>query len=256
VQDRVKRDFWSELPAFQRAWADHVRRWPKDEIAAAVDRSRDPAGSWRGDGGQYLDPEQHTQAKDEISRVQRAEKAVTRDMREAGSQNECGGWLEGLDYRLKSEDRLKEKLAEKIEHEPGKTVATALGQVSDAIRYTFCFEPMSYVDGCSGVTHHLEEHGYRMIYGKNHWLDNPEYKGINTRWVTAEGQRFEVQFHTPESFHAKQHVTHWSYERLRNPLTEDDERTELRSYQREVCTWIGVPRGIQVIGDFPQKGHV
>ena len=44
-----------------------------------------------------------------------------------------------------------------------------------------------------------------------------EYKGINTRWVTQEGQRFEVQFHTSESFHAKQNVTHDAYERLRNP---------------------------------------
>ena len=43
-----------------------------------------------------------------------------------------------------------------------------------------------------------------MIYSKNHWRDDPEYKGINTRWITPEGQRFEVQFHTAESFHAKQ----------------------------------------------------
>ena len=59
-----------------------------------------------------------------------------------------------------------------------------------------------------------------MIYSKNHWRDDPEYKGINTRWVTPEGQRYEVQFHTAESFHAKQQVTHEAYERLRNPLTQ------------------------------------
>ena len=45
-----------------------------------------------------------------------------------------------------------------------------------------------------------------MYYSKNYWAD-PEYKGINTRWLTAEGQRFEVQFHTPDSFHAKHDVT-------------------------------------------------
>ena len=42
-----------------------------------------------------------------------------------------------------------------------------------------------------------------MIYTKNHWRDDLEYKGINTRGVTPEGQRYEVQFHTAESFHAK-----------------------------------------------------
>jgi hypothetical protein len=48
-----------------------------------------------------------------------------------------------------------------------------------------------------------------MYQSTNYWGD-PEYKGINTRWITRQGQRFEVQFHTPESFHAKQQVTHES----------------------------------------------
>ena len=128
-------------------------------------------------------------------------------------------------------------------------------QISDAIRYTFCFEPASYSDGYWDVKQRLEAREYRMVYSKNHWRDDPEYKGINTRWVTLEGQRFEVQFHTPESYHAKQEVTHGSYERLRNPLTQDDERQELRSYQREACRWIAVPEGAASIADYLWRGH-
>ena len=94
-----------------------------------------------------------------------------------------------------------------------------------------------------------------MIYSKNHWRDDPEYKGVNTRWVTAENQRFEVQFHTAESFYAKQELTHKSYERLRNPLTQDEERQELRSFQREVCSWIPVPEDATTIPDYYLKGH-
>ena len=94
-----------------------------------------------------------------------------------------------------------------------------------------------------------------MIYSKNHWRDDPEYKGINTRWVTPEGQRFEVQFHTAESFHAKQQVTHKSYERIRNPLTQDEERRELEAFQREVCSWITVPEGVRDIPDYHRKGR-
>ena len=41
----------------------------------------------------------------------------------------------------------------------------------------------------------LESCGHEMYLSKNSW-GNLEYKGINTRWVTQEGQRFEVQFHT------------------------------------------------------------
>ncbi|MGH3222854.1 MAG: hypothetical protein ACRDPY_29860, partial [Streptosporangiaceae bacterium] len=60
--------------------------------------------------------------------------------------------------------------------------------------------------------------GYEMGFSHN-WWTNPEYRGVNTRWVNQEGQRFEVQFHTPDSFHAKHHVTHAAYERIRDPRT-------------------------------------
>ena len=116
--DAVERDFWSEEPRFLRTWADHVLRWPAERVAAAVDRSRDPAGSWRGDGNQYLTPEQHAQAKDEIIKVRRREATLTKYMGEAERENGYGGWLEGLEHRRKDDDRLKEKIAEKmLKHE-------------------------------------------------------------------------------------------------------------------------------------------
>ena len=76
-----------------------------------------------------------------------------------------------------------------------------------------------------------------------------------TRWVTPQGQRFEVQFHTPESLHAKQELTHKSYERSRNPLTRDDERGALEAFQRDVCSWITVPEGVRDIPDYRRKGR-
>ena len=135
------------------------------------------------------------------------------------------------------------------------TPKEAINKLNDAIRYTFCFESANYANGYRDVKQQLEARKYRMVYGKNHWRDDPEYKGINTRWVTPEGQRFEVQFHTPESYHAKQEVTHGSYERLRNPLTEDEERSELEAFQREVCSWVTVPEGAREIADYGMRGH-
>ncbi len=95
--DAVKRNYWSEVPRFLRAWADHVRRWPADLVAAVVDRSRDPEGSWRGDGNQYLNPERHAQSNDVIAGVRQTEKKLTEHVREAEHDNTCGGWLEGLE---------------------------------------------------------------------------------------------------------------------------------------------------------------
>jgi hypothetical protein len=190
-----------------------------------------------------------------ITAVQQTEKSLTKDMRAAQRDNTCGGRLEGMEFRLKGEDRLKEKLAEKLEHEPAGTLPRAARQISDAVRYTFCFEAADYSDGYRDAAQRLSALGYRMVYCKNHWRDDAEYKGINTRWVTAVGQRCEVQFHTTESFHAKQQVTHRSYERLRNSGTGDDERSELRAFQRDVCSRITIPEGAAAIADYRQEGR-
>jgi hypothetical protein len=253
--DAIKQNYWSEVPRLLRAWADHVRRWPAERIAAIVDRTRDPAGSWRGDGNQYLDPDQHAQTSEVIADVSRSEKKLTEHMGEAERANAYGGWLEGTKHCLKGEERLKEKVANELGITPAMTPRDAINKLNDAIRYTFCFESANYSDGYLNVKERLEAREYRMVYSKNHWRDDPEYKGINTRWVTPEGQRFEVQFHTAESYHAKQEVTHGSYERLRNPLTEDGERSELEAFQREVSSWISVPDRALEIPDYGTRGR-
>ena len=253
--DAIKQNYWTEVPGFLRAWADHVRRWPAERVAAIVDRTRDPAGSWRGDGNQYLDPEQHAQAKDVIASVNRSEKKLTEHMRETQRENTHSGWLEGTDHRLKGEERLKEKIATELGITPVMTPKEAINKLNDAIRYTFCFESVNYFDGYLNVKERLESRDYQMIYCKNYWRSDPEYKGVNTRWIAPEGQRFEVQFHTAESYHAKQEVTHGCYERLRNPLTEDDERGELEAFQRQVSSLLSVPDGAMDIPDYGTRGR-
>jgi hypothetical protein len=90
-----------------------ILNWPcAERQAGAVDRSKDPPGAWRGDGNQYLNPEQHAQAKNVIADVRRAEKPITDHMQEVERLSSCGGCLEGLEYRLKNEDRIKEKIAD------------------------------------------------------------------------------------------------------------------------------------------------
>ena len=82
-----------------------------------------PTGSWRGDGNQYLNPDQHAQANDVIADVGRSEKRLTEYVREAERENAYGGWLEGLGHRLKGEERLKEKIAEILSECRGKEIS-------------------------------------------------------------------------------------------------------------------------------------
>ncbi|HLX51444.1 MAG TPA: hypothetical protein VKS82_24215 [Streptosporangiaceae bacterium] len=243
------RSYWTEVPHFERKWAEHEREWPKHEQpAATVDRSHDPPGSWRSDSNLLLSPQDNARSKEAIDRVQAAEPRVTADLGEVARKSAFGGELVGLEFRYKGEDRLKEKVAENLQRRPDMAPEEAMLEISDAIRYTVRFSHENYVGGYKDVSERLTESGYSLFYAQNHWED-PEYKGINTRWTTPEGNRFEVQFHTRESYHAKQEVTHEAYERIRNPLTSDDERSALKTFQRDVSSWIPVPEGSAGIPD-------
>jgi hypothetical protein len=234
-------------------WADHEYQWSRDkQPGAAVNRSRDAPGSWRSDSNLPLSPEIHARTKDAIGEVHQAESRVTQDLQHVVQESAFGGELVGLEFCRKGEGRLKEKVAEKLRNEPDRAPEEAVRGIHDAIRYTVRLSREEYASGYRDVSQHLEERGYAMFYSKNQWGD-PEYKGINTRWMTPEGQGFEVQFHTPESYHAKQEVTHAAYERIRNRLTSDGERGELEAFQREVSSWIPVPKGATDIPDLRKE---
>jgi hypothetical protein len=190
---------------------------------------------------------------EEIGRVRETEAHVSDDVRTIERENSAGAWLEGFECRLKGDDRLKEKVAEQLGAEQDRSPEELVRTIPDAIRYTFCAEQENYAGGYRDIKDRLESCGYEMYQCKNLWSD-PEYKGMNTRWVTQDGQRFEVQFHTPESFHAKQHVTHECYERLRNPLTPGRERPELDAFQREVSSWIRAPDGVRDVPNYKKEG--
>ena len=245
--------YWHEVPRFREMWADHERRWPERQAIAERDRSADPAGTYRSQGGFKLDPERHAETIVGIGRIRETEPSISADMQAVERENTCGGWLAGFDRHIKGDDRLKEKVAEQVAAEPDKSSSAILRKIPDALRFTCCFEPDNYIRGHHDIKARLEGVGHEMYQSTNYWAD-PEYKGINTRWVTQQGQRFEVQFHTPESFDAKQYVTHEAYERLRRPQSTDEERRELEDFQRQVSSHIQVPDGAADIPDFKKEG--
>jgi hypothetical protein len=248
-----QRNYWDEVPRFRDMWVDHERRWPERHSATEPDRSSDPPGTYRSNGGLKLNPEQHAETKEAIRHMREAEKPISADMQIIGRENTNGGWLEGFGHRIKGDDRLKEKVAEQVAAEPDKLCSLILRKVPDALRYTYCFEPDNYTNGYDDVKTRLENQGHEMYQSANYWTD-PEYKGINTRWMSQLGQRFEVQFHTPESFHAKEYVTHKAYERLRTTQITAEERGELEDFQREVSSHIRVPDGAADIPDAKKEG--
>jgi hypothetical protein len=232
-----QRGYRDDVPRFLDMWVDHQRRWPNAQ-RPATDR---PA-----------DSERQAETADAIAHMRKAEPGLSADAQAFVQEDDHCGWLAGFEHRLKGEDRLKEKITEKLEAEPRMTASHALREVADAIRYTYCFQPENYTRGYYVIKERFESRGYEMYYSKN-WWTNPEYKGINTRWMTQDGERFEVQFHTPDSFHAKHFVTHDAYERIRDPATSRAELRELHAFQRAVSSRIQVPDGAADIPDYKKE---
>jgi hypothetical protein len=245
-----QRAYRDEVPRFTDMWADHERRWPETRRHAA-----DLTTPHHQDDSPRPSPERQAETAEAIGRVREAEPRLSADAQAIEQENKDthGGWLEGFDHRIKGEDRLKEKITEGLTTtSPDATPKQVLRLIPDAIRFTYCFQAENYTGGYHDIKERFESRGHEMYYSKNYWA-HPEYKGINTRWVTPEGQRFEVQFHTPDSFHAKHQVTHLAYERIRDPANRAELR-DLHAFQREVSSWIQVPDGATDIPDITKEG--
>jgi hypothetical protein len=238
-------DYWREVPRLERDAAELRQRYPPDAQTAKPHTSDAPS---------QPDSRPAVDLKDAIDQVRRNETAITADIGKIAAGNTCGLWLEGLDCRLKGESRLSEKISNVIRGNPDASPDQVTRDIPDAIRYTFCSDTASYTAGFADVRQRLEQCGYEMYQCRNSW-GNAEYKGINTRWVTPDGQRFEVQFHTTESFHAKHHLTHWAYEQLRQPsdTVSRAQRQELKTFQQDVASYIEIPGGAIDIADYHKK---
>jgi hypothetical protein len=253
--DGAERSFWSDAGPLKELWQDHLTRWPeKQNTAEKPDLRDDPPGSWRGAGDRYLSPEHNADAAKQIELLHKPEAAVTKLLTQIERDNNYGGVLAGFEHRLKGLDRLKEKFVDKMSVKHLNSPADAASMTDDAVRYTFCFGSTDYVAGHHDVQRSLESAGCAMTYRKNHWHDDPHYRGVNSRWETPDGGRFELQFHTRESYYAKQELTHPSYKRLRSPETDWDEIPDLQKFQSIVSSAVPKPPGAELIPDLRRGG--
>jgi hypothetical protein len=223
-----------------------------------------PDGSWDY-RGRRLTPEQSL-AADQVL-VERdanegrdaegtyGEHGLTPAMRRIEAQLEHGHLVEGTEkFVLKDPDSFKEKFADLITRNPDKSYDELACEIHDAIRYTFIFSVEGYTEGTWDSHRKIETAGYELEVRRNKWT-NQEYKGINSRWLDpASGQLFEIQFHTQESWEAKQR-THQAYGRIKDPRTPADELRSLREYQKRISQAVELPPGALDIPDYRREGR-
>jgi hypothetical protein len=241
------RSWWQVLPHLKEQWEHHKERWPQEQHPP-IDRSTDDPSSWRGDSGRTLNARENAEVDAWCDRIAKAEENITSRIED--TERASAGELAGKNYCLKEPDRVKEKVAAAHEVASNADSDRILADVHDAVRYTLQYSDADYTEGVQSDLGRLKDQGFELIKLKNFW-DDAEYKGINSQWQDREtSQTFEMQFHTAESFDAKQ-LTHKAYERLHGLRTTRRESRELHDYQRKVSSKIPIPNGALDIPEYP-----
>ncbi|HEV2370956.1 MAG TPA: hypothetical protein VGS19_02205 [Streptosporangiaceae bacterium] len=211
-----------------------------------------PDGSWEWKG-RRLTPDQCHCANETLDEFRTIEgrdetgaytdRGLTPAMRRVEARLEHGHLLDRTEeFALKSPDRFKEKLAKLIEARPNADPRKLARSIHDGVRYTLILDFDHYTNAVDKGHDQLAEAGYERIQTRPSW-DEDEYKGVNSRWrEPTSGLLFEVQFHTEESWRAKQ-TTHTAYERIEDPRTPVDEVEHLRAYQRNFALSVRIPEG-------------
>jgi hypothetical protein len=149
---------------------------------------------------------------------------------------EVGGKMIGLDARLKTVDSLSRKL----DNNPDLAI-------NDALRYTMTFDAPVFTVGVRDAMNTMTQEGYKLVRMTNTFEEGASYKGINATYKTNDGQFFELQFHTPESFAMKQDVNHGLYEQQRVLPRSDPQWRALDQQMIENSRAVPVPPGAETI---------
>ncbi len=125
--------------------------------------------------------------------------------------------------------QVAEQIAFAAIHKKKKSVATLqeiVDNISDSLRYTIIFPLETYTTSVEKVEKGLLQKNFKKKILKNYWEKGDGYQGINavfcihnktsviTSVVSPNGFKFELQFHTQQSFDVKM-ANHGLYEKLR-----------------------------------------
>jgi SPP1 gp7 family putative phage head morphogenesis protein len=173
-----------------------------------------------------------------------SEPKITRDVIDLSKEH--GGDMVGLEYRLKTQSSLAEKI-QTTARDNATNVAVESRNMKDVIRYTMVKPEAGYIDMTNNVITDLRSQGYtvRVI---NNWKPGSPYLGVNAQVVSPTGQMFELQFHTPKSLASKS-KTHDLYKSIRNtrdPIVIDRIDKEMV----EIAKSVPFPKGdVGTLGD-------
>ena len=126
-----------------------------------------------------------------------------------------------------------------------------LERQNDVLRYTFVLPVEKYVFGFKRSLEKLNRQNYETSEDKiwNAWKNigtifDRGYRGINVTVFSSQPQKFELQFHTEESFRLKI-KTHKLYKEARMPETSRRRRIEIIKIMIDSAKETTVPQGVK-----------
>jgi len=136
----VARDAWARaLPGLHATWEQLAEKYPERAPAApdgpAGPRTQ-PDGAWVADGNRRLNPEQNSEVDRGVTRIQEVGRQVIVPGMRAVEAEDASRCLAGFEHCFKGEDRLKEKVADRMRSK-GRPPSEALAGIPDAVRFTF-----------------------------------------------------------------------------------------------------------------------
>jgi hypothetical protein len=188
-----------------------------------------------GDRARQLQATAGVAAANMVLDAQRAEPENTAMIKELAST--YGGEMTGLEHAVKTEESLTRKIINDV-IEKGLPPEEAAKEINDVNRYTMIFDPENYTEQVNQVVRDLEERGWSKYdeKWKNFFGTGDAYDGLNMVMVNDQGQKFEIQFHTPESVEIKDKA-HDVFDEYRELRPNDPERKTL--YDEMAALWVG-----------------
>jgi len=207
-----------------------------------------PDGTWDGKPGLHLDAADNATVQRYATESVAIEGRVRPELERVLDSADPDARLVGLDESVKFADSLKGKVAQLMLEDPNLTVANALAQVKDSVRYTVESPASAYASTVARTVEQLRGSGFELVKFNDSWA-TPGYKGVNSSWIDpSTGRVIEVQFHTSESFVVKT-LSHDVYDQLRTPGLPADEIARLERLTEDAFADVDVPPGAGRLGE-------
>ncbi len=238
----------------QRHIEQRIRKWKREEAAMSAaglstDEAKAKISQWQATQRDFIkqtglkrqyDREQvgkavFSRSDENYIKAVKNEPAITREIKRTASN--IGMTIEGLNARVKSRASYRRKISQ-----PG----SAGREIKDIVRYTYTASPDTLTEKALLSIADLDKKGYTTVEIKNTWDDafNP-YRGVNTVVQAPNGQKFELQYHTPESFTLKNGKLHELYEEWRLLPGGSARKAELTEEMFRLSNGLDRPKDIE-----------